>query len=90
MLSSSGCIYPRGWIRSYENPIDGGLYERVLSIFINPPDFLSLLTMPRNQRLELESPHAGMVHLSRELDREVATFDKAREIMALIPAMRGG
>jgi len=50
----------------------------------------SLLTMPRNQRLELESPHAGMVHLSRELDREVATFDKAREIMALIPAMRGG
>jgi 3-keto-5-aminohexanoate cleavage enzyme len=32
----------------------------------------------------------GMVRLSRELDREVATSDKAREIMALIPAMRGG
>ena len=67
--------------------------QRPKQTIISPPDFLEPLANNAEEsevRLELESLHAGMVRLSRELGREVATSDKAREIMALIPAMRGG
>jgi len=72
--------------------IYGGI-QRPKQAIINPPDFLEFLANNAEEaevRIELESLHARMVRLSRELDREVATSDKAREIMALIAAMRGG
>jgi uncharacterized protein (DUF849 family) len=55
----------RGGSGDQQGALDGGLYERASSMFLDPPDFLELLAKNAEEsevNLELECLHAGMLH----------------------------